>query len=288
MIADADIEFAPQLAMVERRPRWWIDAADLLSGPLPGPTPWLVDSLIVDQALAAAVGRWKTLKSWGLLEVCVAIATGRPAFGRFDVPTPGPVVFINEESGADALRRRLDALLRGRATDPEALRGRLLVAANAGVRLDDASWQNDLLDFGHEIKPRLIVFDPLARMKSAGRDENAQAEMAPLLEFLRLLRDQIASAVLFVHHTGHSGGQMRGSSDLESVWESRLAWNRDGQSSVVTVTAVHREAEAPDPFEFHVGWDPVTSSMRLDAVAPEEAPLRGASGGSDFDRSYPT
>jgi hypothetical protein len=41
---------------------WLIDAANLLAEPDPGPTPWLVENLIVDSALVACVGRWKTTK----------------------------------------------------------------------------------------------------------------------------------------------------------------------------------------------------------------------------------
>lgn len=77
---------------------WLTDAADLLAEPDPGLTPWLVKNLIVDGALVAAVGRWKTTKSYGLLDICVAIATGRPAFGALAIPKPGPVLFINEEA----------------------------------------------------------------------------------------------------------------------------------------------------------------------------------------------
>src|SRR5205809_1058849 len=43
---------------------WLVDAAELLAEPDPGPTPWLVDELIVDRAIVAAVGRWKTTKSY--------------------------------------------------------------------------------------------------------------------------------------------------------------------------------------------------------------------------------
>ena len=100
--------------------------------------PFLVQDLIVEQALVAIVGKWKTTKSYGILDICISIATGRPAFGRFAIPEPGPVVFVNEESGEAALWRRLDALCRGRAIDREELRGRLLVAPNRRVKLDDA------------------------------------------------------------------------------------------------------------------------------------------------------
>jgi RecA-family ATPase len=147
---------------VKERPAWLLDAGELLGEPDPGPTPWLVDGLIVDRAIVACVGRWKTTKSYALLELCVSVATGRPAFGKLAV-RQGPVVFINEESGRAALWRRLDALCRGRAILREELFDQLYVAANARVRLDDGGWQRELVVIGQELLPRLIVFDPLAR-----------------------------------------------------------------------------------------------------------------------------
>ena len=246
---------------------WLIDGADLLIDFAdPGLMPWLIEDLIVDQAIVASVGRWKTTKSYAKLDMCISVATGRPMFGRLAVPNPGPVVFANEESGQAALWRRLDALCRGRAIDEEELRGRLYLAANARIRLDDLGWQKELVDVGKELRPRLIVFDPLARMKSPMREENAQKDMAVLVEFIRHLRDETGAAVDFVHHTGHTGGNMRGSSDLESFWETRLTWTRDGQSPLVTVTAEHREAEAGTPIQYRINWDTDTRSMRFDLV----------------------
>lgn len=251
---------------------WLIDAADLLTEPDPGPTPWLVEGLMVDQALIAAVGRWKTTKSYALLDVCISVATGRPAFGHLAVPEPGPVVFINEESGRRALHRRLDALCRGRAIDPDELRGRLHLAANAGIKLDDYGWQERLVELGRTLKPRLFVFDPLARMKAAGLDENAQREMAGPIEFMRHLREATGAAVCFVHHTGHQGSNMRGSSDLESVWESRLSWKRDGQSPLVEIDCEHREAEASETLQYRLGWDSETRSMRFELQREQGLP----------------
>jgi AAA domain len=248
------------------REAWLIDAADLLERGDPGPTPWLVDGLIVDRSLIACVGRWKTTKSYGTLDICISVATGLPAFGRFEIPEPGPVVFVNEESGEAALRRRLDALCRGRAINPEDLRRRLLVSANRGVKLDDADWQSRIIEDGLRLRPRLFVFDPLARMKAPERNESAQNEIAVAIEFLRTLRDETDAGVAFVHHTGHTGEHMRGSSDLESAWETRLHWKRNGQSPEVTIEAEHREAEAGPPFKYRISWDGRTRSMRFDAV----------------------
>jgi AAA domain len=270
MSDEFDELFTTATATENPRP-WLLDAADLLAEPDPGPTQWLVEDLIVDKAVVAVVGRWKTTKSYGLLHTCIAVATGQPAFGAFEIPAPGPVVFLNEESGRDALWRRLDALCRGRAIDPETLRGQLHVGANAGIKLDDPRWQSDLIELGKQLKPRLFVFDPFARMKASARAENDQTDMAVLIEYLRLLRDETQAAVCFVHHTGHTGEHMRGSSDLESMWESRLTWTRDGQSPTITVSAEHREAEAAEPFTYRINWDSATRSMRFDAQRKDNA-----------------
>ena len=78
------------------------------------------------------------------------------------------------------------------------------------MKLDDDGWQARLVDPGTVFRPRLIVFDPLARMKAPGHDESAQNEMASFIEFLRTLRDETGAGVLFVYHTGHQGDHMRG------------------------------------------------------------------------------
>src|SRR5439155_20113293 len=122
-------------------------------------------------------------------------------------------------------------------------------------------WQGKLLDVGVRRSPRLFVFDPLARMKTPLRDENAQKEMAAVIEFMRLLRDQTGAAVAFVHHTGHNGGHMRGSSDLESVWETRLGFER--QEGVVKITPEHREAETSGTISYRLDWDEQTRTIRL-------------------------
>ena len=102
---------------------WYLDAAELLSRADPVRCRSSCKDPIVEQALVAIVGKWKTTKSYGILDICISIATGRPAFGRFAIPEPGPVVFVNEEAEKAALWRRLDALCRGRAIDREELEG---------------------------------------------------------------------------------------------------------------------------------------------------------------------
>jgi hypothetical protein len=260
-ISERRLENGQTLAAAAVEAPWLERASDLLAQPDPGPVEYLVDDLIVEGALTAAVGRWKTTKSYAMLELAISIASGEPAFGQLAIPKPGPVVFVIEESGRAALWRRLDALSRGRAIRSEQLCG-LHLAANTRVKLDDVAWQARLLEAGQTIKPRLFVFDPLARMKAPARDENEQRSMATVIEFMRLLRDETGAAVAFVHHLGHQGEHMRGSSDLESAWESRLAWTKkkDGE---IELKSEHREAEPGPTLRYRIAWDAETRTIRL-------------------------
>ena len=57
-------------------------AAKLLSEPDPGPTPFLVDELIVERMIAVLVAQAKRWKTWTLLDLGIAIVTGEKALGR--------------------------------------------------------------------------------------------------------------------------------------------------------------------------------------------------------------
>jgi AAA domain len=245
-------------------PPWYESAAVLLAEPDPGPTPFLVEGLFVDRAVGAIKGPPKVGKTWVILELAVSVVTGRPAFGRFEIPEPGPVLLILEESGRAALHRRLDALVRGCGIRPEALAD-LHVAANRGVRLNEVSWLERLKKAGEELEPRAIFLDPLARVKGAGVDENAQREIGPVLDSLRWLRDETGAAVGFAHHTPHEGGHLRGSSDIEATWESKLSITRN-ENGVCSITAEHREAESGTPFRYRLAFDQATASVRLELI----------------------
>ena len=249
-------------------PSAWLErASDLLKEPDPGPTPFLVDQLIADQSIAMLVGPAKARKTWTLLELAIAIVTGRTAFGKYEIPVPGAVIIVLEESGRAALHRRLDALTRGNQIDPNELH-HLHYAANLGVRLDNADWQDRLLDAGRQIRPRCIFLDPLVRLKGATRDENKQNEIGPVLDYMRALRDDSQATVGFVHHTGHEGSHARGSSDFEGYWESKLKITRDAAGTTVNIG--HREAEEPPAFTYAFDWDHATRSVRLPAQAEPE------------------
>jgi hypothetical protein len=247
--------------------RWLERVSDLLAEPDPGPTPFLVEDLVVEQAIAAVVGPYKASKTYVLLELAIAIATGGDALGTFSVPQSGPVVLVVEESGRTALHRRLARLQRGYALEPDDLSG-IHFAANQRVRLNEEGWRERLIAAGRDLRPRAFLLDPLVRLKGATVDENIQREIGPVLDFLRDLREETGATVLYSHHTGHQGSHQRGSSDLEGYWESRLeiSKNDDGTRSL---RADHREAESGFEVRYRLAFDEPTQSLRLNIVTSE-------------------
>lgn len=246
----------------------WLETADqLLAEPHPGETPFLVEDLIVDGAVAQLVGPPKKGKTYVLLDLAIAVAAGGKALGRFAVPNPGPVLLVLEESGRAALHRRLDLLARGRAIKPNSL-SEFHYSANRRVKLDDEEWRNRLRKLCGDYHWRLIAFDPYARLKG-GTDEDNQRESGPILDFLRELRELSSATVLYVAHTGHEGTRQRGSSDFESYYESKLTLIEKGGKR--TLSTDHREAEATGPYELAFRFDGETRTLRIDADDDELA-----------------
>lgn len=233
-----------------REPSSWLRSGPDLFSDRERPVAWLIEGLIGDQALGALQGAAKVGKSWAIGELALAIVTGTPAYGAYPVKRRGPVIVVFEESPQADTSRRLSELARGRGlrqADPDV--AGLHVASNQGVRLNSTEWRANVERAVAEIKPVAVFFDPLVRIKGS-IDENEQGELQGLLGWLSDLRTRHGCAVIFAHHTGHGDkDRMRGSSDLEAWWSSKVEIRiKDNRQEI---RARHREAEDTQ-------WSPIT------------------------------
>ena len=110
-------------------------------------------------------------------------------------------------------------------------------------------------------------------MRLHGVDENAVAEVAPILGFLRDLQRRFETAVLLVHHARKSGatrpGQaLRGSSELHAWGDSNLYLRRRERQILMTVE--HRAAPGLNDIEIELADDGDGLALRLRQV--ETAP----------------
>ncbi len=112
------------------------------------------------------------------------------------------------------------------------------------VRLDVADDQRRLADTVAELRPRLLILDPLVRLHRV--DENVASEVAPLLAYLRELQRTHQVAVVLVHHARKGAGRLRagqalrGSSELHAWGDSNLYLRRVDDQLLLSVE--HRAA----------------------------------------------
>ena len=210
----------------------------------PGPTPFLVEDLIVE-----AVDRRARRPAEARQDVGAARPRDRGRDRRAGArtlrgPPSGPVLLILEESGRAALHRRLDKLVRGRAIDRRPAR-RVLLRREQARPSRRRRLAERLLDAAGSREWRLIAFDPLARVKGLV-DENVQREIGPVLDFLRDLREASGATVAYVHHSGargHAAARLLRPRGVLGVEAHARQERRQADAQ-----AEHREAEGAGPF----------------------------------------
>jgi len=202
---------------------------------------WLVEELWAKQAVGIIGGEPKCGKSFLALDVAVAVAAGVPCLRHFAAAQAGPVLMYAAEDAGHIVRSRLEGIAGAAGTPFDKLD--IAVIDVPALRLDHRADRQRLQETVQQLKPRLVVLDPLVRLH--GVDENTVAEIAPILGFLRDLQRRFETAVLLVHHARKSGatrpGQaLRGSSELHAWGDSNLYLRRRDKQIVMTVE--HRAA----------------------------------------------
>ncbi|MDE0386792.1 MAG: AAA family ATPase [Defluviicoccus sp.] len=157
---------------------------------------WLVDTLWGEQAVGIVGGQPKCGKSILAMDLAVAVAAGVPSLRRFAPSRPGPVLMFAAEDDGHLVRTRLQSIAKAAGARFETLD--IAVIDVPRLRLDHLDDRSRLQQTVQRIAPRLLILDPLVRLH--GGDENAVADVAPILGFLRDIQRRFETAVLLVHH----------------------------------------------------------------------------------------
>lgn len=210
---------------------------------------WLIKDLWAAEAVGIVGGEPKCCKSFLALDVAVAVASGAPCLRRFPPARTGRVLLFAAEDALHVVRARLAGIARAAGVAFETLDIQVITAPT--VRLDLPADQDRLRETVALLRPTLLVLDPFVRLHRI--DENAAAEVAPVLAYLRELERHFHTAVLLVHHArkgaahARAGQALRGSSELHAWGDSNLYLRRNGgprEGSDLTLTVEHRAAAA--------------------------------------------
>ena len=223
---------------------------------------WMVEALWSEQGVGIVGGEPKCGKSFLALDLAVAVAAGVPCLRHFRPAASGAVLLFAAEDAGHIVRTRLEGIASAADTPFEDLD--IAVIDVPTLRLDHRLDRQRLMETVQRVRPRLLVLDPLVRLH--GVDENAVAEIAPILGFLRELQRRFETAVVLVHHARKSGaarpGQaLRGSSELHAWGDSNLYLRRRDRQILMTVE--HRAAPGLNGIEIELADDGHGPALRL-------------------------
>jgi hypothetical protein len=229
----------------------------------PAPRRWLIEGLWASQGVGIVGGEPKSYKSWLALDLAVSVASGAPCLRRFPPRQNGPVVFFPAEDPLHVVRARLEAITQAAEVAFETLDLHVITAPT--LRLDVNDDRVRLRNTVADVRPKLLVLDPFVRLHRT--DENAAAEVAPLLGFLRTLQRRYGTAVVMVHHArkgaahARAGQALRGSSELHAWGDSNLYLRR--QRDTLRLHIEHRAAPSADDLALELHIDGAALALRV-------------------------
>ncbi|WP_181184527.1 helicase RepA family protein [Cupriavidus pinatubonensis] len=193
---------------------------ELINAPTP---PWLIQGVLPANGLGALYGPPASGKTFLLLDLCFAVASGRPWFGHF-VKAPAPVFYVAQE-GQGALVQRIRAWRTEHSDTPLPERPSFLTDPfNLRVSSDVNDLCKVVLAAGGE--GALIVIDTLSRA-AAGADENSASDMGELIAACTNIQRKTGGMVLVVHHSGKTEGKgLRGHSSLNGAVDCAIEISR--------------------------------------------------------------
>jgi RecA-family ATPase len=243
--------------------------------PDPETPRWLIEGLWTDQAVGIVGGEPKSGKSFLALELAVAVASGAPCLRRFRPAQTGRVLLFAAEDAVLLVRRRLEGIAHAAGVAFAPLD--IYVITTPSLRLDVAEDRHRLQATVAALRPTLLVLDPFVRLHRI--DENAAAEVAPLLAYLRQLQREFATAVALVHHARkgaahlRAGQALRGSSELHAWGDSNLYLRRRGDTLLLTVE--HRAAPSSTGVTLELRAHGEALALHVVDLAPGPLPDQG-------------
>ncbi len=208
----------------------------------PAAPRWLIEGLWADEAVGIVGGEPKSFKSFLVLDMAVAVASGSPCLRHFPVAHTGRVLLYAAEDALQVVRRRLEGICHLTHLNLAQLDIQVITAPS--LRLDTLEDQKRLRFTIEQLRPRLLLLDPFVRLHRI--DENASSDVAAILAYFRELQRLFHLAVVVVHHARkaanhlRAGQALRGSSEFHAWGDSNLYIKR--KADHLTLTIEHRAA----------------------------------------------
>jgi hypothetical protein len=209
-----------------------ITMAGLMAAEIP-PRKYIVDPIIQEKDMVEIFAAAGVGKTTFLMTLCAAIATGSPAFGKWQVPEPKSILMIDGEMTAEALKEKMSAALQQFSIDPQEVHNIAFLSRDFGNLgfSDLASEEARRLLLKHTEHFDVITFDNLSCLQNSG-DENDASSFRAIRNLLLDLK-AAGKASIVMHHTSKAGDKPRGTSAREDSMDTVIGLQRDDLYSAI-------------------------------------------------------
>lgn len=217
-------------------------------------TSWLEYPYIPRGKIIGLLGDPGNGKTWLGLRLAADISTGRPFFGgESDMRKPESVIYQSSEDGlGDTIKPRLVRM------QPDFKRIFIIDEGQAGLTLSDARLENAL----QEIRPALLVIDPLQAYLGAEVDFHRANEVRPVLAHLGRLAEQYNCAIILTMHMSKASNtkalyRSLGSIDIPAAARSLLVLGNNPENIDQKILAHEKSslAKRGPSLAFHIDPD---------------------------------
>lgn len=198
------------------RKRFAVVSARELAEPVP-PMRWLVKGIWPEKSYGVLAGEKKTLKTYNLLHMAAAVASGTRMFGQFDVPTAQPVLYLLGEGGSGPTRARLQRITK--AMNVELADVPLFMMYEA-ASTDSQQWRDAVAAALDLLQPGVVMLDPLYAFHPPGIEAQNLYSRGQMLAELQVLLAKDSALVVADHFRKTNSG---GGLDLDSIAQSGMA-----------------------------------------------------------------
>lgn len=189
------------------------------------PIDWIVPGWMPDKTIAFLISPPGTFKTWLLLDLAVSCAMGSKFLNLYPTKLQGPVFLVQQEDWAGQTAQRIEVIRQSKVietvtqTEDEITMDLpknipLYVHTDRQLNFDDKIAIEGLVESVKEIRPRLVIIDPLY---SAATTEDYMAAAAKQMFVLKEMRDKYGTTFVVAHHSNKGVSE-----DRTRAWGSQF------------------------------------------------------------------
>jgi phage/plasmid primase-like uncharacterized protein len=228
------------------------DACDTMTEVIPEPTE-LVEGLLCEQAKLVIGGSSKTYKTWITMDMALSLSAGGMFIGRRC--RRSRVLYVNFELKESTFKRRIQTIAKAKGIHFDyqqffhiSLRGKI-------SRLTPQQIVDRIVKMALKRRCTVVVVDPIYKLNTKGKDENAAGEQTVFLNELDRITTEGQCSLIFDDHFS-KGSQsdkdpldaIRGSSAKGGDVDAAIIIRKHDTEGSFSVDVVHRELAPVAPF----------------------------------------